>query len=638
MTRLKWVIFGFYFSVFFCLHQAEGQAINADRPISLEEAKTFFDTFFESEMPDNNIPGAVLVFVQGDSVKYRMGYGHASLEDSTLVDPKQTVFRVASISKLVTATAVLQLVESGKIGLENHINEYLDFRVGDINLAPIKVGHLLTHQSGLDERFIHWATYDQGETMPLEAYLKKYLPPQINSPGLHYDYSNHGYALLGYLVERQSGESFSNYVREYIQEPLQMFQSGFDDDLKLQTKLATGYQYKSGRYHPMPYLYYHGGPAASFLSTGEDMAHFMIAQLNHGVFANSRILKDSTVALMHEQHFTNHPSQPGTALGFWSSKENGISTLEHAGDTPGFSSLFFMLPGERLGFFVSLTNNSFAFREKLVRHFMNHFYPAERQDSERPEVLENYSLNRFIGRYTGPFYADQSIEKLPKLFVQFSIKQTGSQLKLTYPVGLSEPTFWEPIDDLVFSEVGGADYLAFETNTQGEVTKMFISPSRYPPFTLEKISPLQYANAQLGMLALFMILFLMVFILSWTPVFRRIPKQYPAKYYSLTGIIWKLNRWTSLLNVICVLGVLQIIATVYTVFATSKSIVMWLHVLLAIPYIHILATLLTLYWTIFTLKSKSTPRSYKMFQIGYTILSILYLFFLDYWNFLGFKI
>jgi len=610
---------------------ATSDHVKNNSPITAGTAATFFDEFFNAEMPANQIPGAVLAVVQGDSILYAQGYGVTDLEQAQAMDPHRTVIRAASISKLITAAAVLQLVEDGKLRLEDHVNDYLDFDVGDPKLAPIKVIHLLTHRAGLDERFIQWAHHQKKSQQPLGRYLKKRMPPQVHGAGQNYEYSNHGYALLGYLVERISGLPFCDYVKTHVFAPLNMTHSDFCDDPELMTELACGYQYRDGTYHQLPYLYYNGGPAASLLTSASDMARFMMAQLNAGSVQSKQLFEPGTVKRMQREVYTNHPMQGGAALAFWSSRENGLRSLEHVGDTPGFSSLFFMLPQQKLGFFLSLTANSFAFRQKLVTAFMDQFFPF---DPPENHIEQHIETKRFIGNYAGPFFAQRSIEKLPQLLVQFAVTASGKELILDYPVDLSPPQHWQTFSDTVFKRVDGDRYLVFEQDSQGDVRQMFIEPGRYPPFTLSKLSFWQTARVQLFFFGFFVLWFISVFAVSWLPKVKKwlVPAGDNSKW---AGLIWRLNRWTSLLNVICLRGVFLVIAQVYTSFSTFDSQLMALYLLLTIPLIHLLTTAFNL-WVTFTVKSDSLTQ--KSYQLVLTVIFVLFCGFLHYWNFIGYKI
>ena len=159
------------------------------------------------------------------------------------MDPEKTVFRVASISKTITATAIMQLVDERRIDL----NDALETNFQTIHLentfsVPITVRHLLTHTGGFDERTIGTKSPIESEIPPRGDYLAHRMPPVVRPPGDVFCYSNHGYALAGYLVEEVSRVPFSQYVQENILRPLSMSQSGFGPDERLLSEMAAGYK------------------------------------------------------------------------------------------------------------------------------------------------------------------------------------------------------------------------------------------------------------------------------------------------------------------------------------------------------------------------------------------------------------
>ncbi len=210
---------------------AESPPSSSARPAGPQdpaELAVFLDGLLGGLMAERHIPGAVALVVKDGTVFFAKGYGFADLETRRPVNPEATLFRVASVSKLFTATAVMQLVEQGKLDLHVDVNQYLEsFSLKAGFGKPVTLANLLTHTGGFDDAFLGSAQPLEWEPIPLGKYLSIHMPPRVMPPGDLISYSNHGLALAGYLVERASGQPFAEYVKEHILQPLGMQRSGF---------------------------------------------------------------------------------------------------------------------------------------------------------------------------------------------------------------------------------------------------------------------------------------------------------------------------------------------------------------------------------------------------------------------------
>jgi len=164
-------------------------------PGNLRELETFLDNFFSKRMKELHVPGAAFVLVREGKIYFAKGYGFADRQHRRVVDPERTLFRVASVSKLFTATAVMQLAERGRLHLHEDVNRYLKgFQLESNYPAPVTLANLLTHTGGFDERFVGIAARHASEALPLGFYLAARMPPRVLPPGDLISYSNHGMA------------------------------------------------------------------------------------------------------------------------------------------------------------------------------------------------------------------------------------------------------------------------------------------------------------------------------------------------------------------------------------------------------------------------------------------------------------
>jgi CubicO group peptidase (beta-lactamase class C family) len=175
-------------------------------PADPAELEAFLDHLFARQMAEHHIAGAAVSVVKDGKLFFAKGYGYADLEEGVPIDPEKTVFRIGSVGKLFTWTAVMQLVEQGKLDLDADINSYLDFRIPDTYPQPITLKHLLTHTSGFEDRWFGSAVSDANDLAPARDWLVSHLWARVNPPGIYARYSNYNAVLAGYIVARVAGQ------------------------------------------------------------------------------------------------------------------------------------------------------------------------------------------------------------------------------------------------------------------------------------------------------------------------------------------------------------------------------------------------------------------------------------------------
>ncbi len=388
-------------------------------PVGLE---AFLDGFITGQMKEHNIIGATLALVQDGEIILLKGYGYSDRESRAPVDPVKTIFRPGSTTKLITWTAVMQLVEQGILDLDTDINDYLDFEIpaylhGSGSRAaaePITLRHLMTHTPGFEDSGQGLFVLSAEDMVSLEEYLKNSIPARVYPPGQVMAYSNYGTALAGYIVELASGLAFDEYAEKNIFDPLGMRNSTFRQPLpdRLAPAMAGAFKFFEGEYYRGSFEYISALPAGSMSSTAEDMARFMIVHLQYGRFDNTRILKEATAREMQRQQFTHHPRQDGMTLGFIEQTINGRRTIGHGGNTFLFATGCWLLPEENVGLFVSYSGGTGLERELLIKVFMDRYYPGPAETDLTPPPG---SIERSMA-FTGPYQPNRanfsSVEKL----------------------------------------------------------------------------------------------------------------------------------------------------------------------------------------------------------------------------------
>jgi CubicO group peptidase (beta-lactamase class C family) len=409
------------FALLFAVAANPALAAPDDNPAELE---AFVDGFIASQMKEGNIVGVTLSIVQNGEIILLKGYGYADRDSRTPVDPAKTLFRPGSTSKLFTWTAIMQLVEEGKLDLDTDVQEYLDFQLPERLIGrksdlpePITLRHLLTHTAGFEDRGSGLFVLSVEEMTSLEDFLKNCIPARVFPPGTVIAYSNYGTALAGYIVERLSGLPFAEYIEQHIFSPLDMQNSTFRQPLPdpIAANMAKAYKFFNGEYHQGSFEYISALPAGSMSSTAEDMAKFMIAHLQYGRFGEIRILLEATALKMQSRLFSHHPVQDGMAYGFIEQTINGRRLINHGGNTFLFATGCWLLPEENFGLFISYNGGNGLEREALIKAVMNRYYPAPIQKDLLPPPGSYERTLALTGEYHPNRANFTTVEKLLKL-------------------------------------------------------------------------------------------------------------------------------------------------------------------------------------------------------------------------------
>jgi CubicO group peptidase (beta-lactamase class C family) len=334
--------------------------------VAADAYSNFVDPLVMSEIRKANAPGAVVSIVQGGQLVYAMGYGVQDLASGAAIDAQRSLFRVASISKLFTATAVMQLVEQGELDLHADVNTYLkDVQIPATFGKPITLTHLLTHTSGFDpDQDPNDLTADANTVLPLGTFLARRMPDRIHPPGTVFNYCNYCLALAGYVVQQESGLPFETYIDQHILAPLGMTRSSFRQPppADLINDVAMGYLPVQGKLVAQTDVYFDDAPDGSLVATAPDMAQFMIAILQDGRLGSQRILRADSVRTMERQHFDAGDGEHRVGLVFFLDSANasasGHDTVSHSGTVPGIQSLLTLVPDAGFGVFVSWTNGN----------------------------------------------------------------------------------------------------------------------------------------------------------------------------------------------------------------------------------------------------------------------------------------
>ena len=326
------------------------------KPLPGQSSYAAIDAYLAGEMHRLKMPGAFLAVVEGNQITHRRGFGRS--HPGGAAPTPQTPFFIGSLTKSVTAMAVVQLVEAGKVDLDTPVQHYLPwFRVADPQASSqITVRHLLNQTSSLPESCgeVGLADFSNGADAT-ERQARALASVDLKYPvGSICEYCNMNYNLLGLIIEAASGKAYADYVHEHIFTPLNMSHSYSSPVEARQNGLAMGHRYWFGVPFPAPNLPTpHGSlPSGQLISTGEDMAHYLIAQLNDGRFEDIQIL--SPVGLDELHHGVREYRKMGVsagkyAMGWFVGTIGQTKILWHSGTNADFGAYMAILPEQKKG-------------------------------------------------------------------------------------------------------------------------------------------------------------------------------------------------------------------------------------------------------------------------------------------------
>ena len=610
---------------------------------SKQDLETFFDGVMAAHLKYKPLAGATLSVVKDGKVLLVKGYGYADLDKRIPVDGEKSLFRPGSTSKLFTWTAVMQLVEQGKLDLDADVNTYIpNFKLPEAFGKPITLRNVMTHTAGLEDGALGYLfAKDAEHLVPLGESLAAHIPARVRPPttdfggdGTNSSYSNWATALAGHIVASVSGMAFDDYIRANIFEPLGMSSSTFAEPLpaELASRMAVGYQFKEGKLKAHDFEYVHNfGPAGSLTSSAPDMARFMIAHLNDGELDGKRILKAETAQLMHSRQFQASPYLNGSGLGFYETYVNGRRVVGHGGDTIAFHTDLLLLPEEELGIFVSYNSSNeyapYIARRDLVRAFMDRYYPATVPQLKAPEDFKARAA-RYAGTYDGN---RASYTKFERVFGLASagtrVAPTADNKLLITDLLLPGASYWVEVAPNVFREEDGEQMLAFVEDGQGRITHLV------NPFTFIGSYKLPWYGTP--MLHWFVLGFgLLCFVVAIVSALR----HWKADRAAPAGAR-RARRLAALLGVLYFAFLGTLVATLAAgidalIYEVPKSI----YLALTFPLLAIPVTLGVAYLALQAWRGGWWTRYGRIQYTVIAVMALAFLWSLNYWNLIGYRI
>lgn len=455
----------------------EDGGVPPTKPIEFE---AFLNRLFTAEMSLLGIPGSSFILVKDSDVFFSKGWGFANIEEARMIDPITTLFPMHSVADLLVATAVMQLVDQGKLALDDDAGKHL----GGIELDPppdttLTIRNLLAGTSGLssDRRGIH-------------GYLRygihnEYTDPEIprpaitTPPGESFSHSGYGYYLLTRVVESVSGVPLRKYVSENIFEPLGMKSS----TLFLQTSqlgnLASGYTHSGGSFGRTSRIAFSNPETLSPIATSYDIARFMICLVNGGRLNGVELLSPEGTHTLLERQFSFRPGLPGSAMALTEHHENGERVLFVTSGVLGFYNAMYLFPDRGMGIFIAYNRFEPVFASHVLTAFLDRYYPHDTMQSvDFRATADTPDLGSFSGRYRFSNISEEPLSRMGTFLNEIRIKAVPPQsLELRYPFNIRPPVTLYRTGARTFIDPSGGLSVAFAQGSAGSVDRLYIGTS-----------------------------------------------------------------------------------------------------------------------------------------------------------------
>jgi CubicO group peptidase (beta-lactamase class C family) len=573
--------------------------------LTAADIEAFLDGIVPLQLDREDIAGATVAVVKDGKQLFTKGYGYADVKRKKSVTA-ETLFRPGSVSKLFTWTAVMQLVEQGKLDLSKDVNEYLDFKIPEAFGQPISLKNILTHTAGFEEQLKDLFIADK-RSPNLGNHLKTHIPKRIFAPGTTPAYSNYATALAGYVVERVSGQPFNDYIQQNIFKPLGMTHSTFAQPLppELTPLMSNGYGLASEE--PKAFETVGAFPAGSLTSSAADMSKFMLAHLQEGRLGAAQILKPETTRLMHSRAFGLDPAANAMAYGFWEESRNGQRIIGHGGDTTYFHSDLYLLTDAGVGFFVSYNSvgrGGTDPRTILWDAFLNRYFPAPPVNSPTLDSAKN-DANAVSGNYIISRRSESLLKSLA-LLAEATVSANEDDTISVSLLGLvndanGKPKRWREVAPMTFRDINGQDSVIFKPDPNGRM--QIILP--FPIMVFQRVGLWENSRIILpvaGLSLLTMLLTLPLEFVAW--LVRRHYRQ-PLKLTTLERRLRWAVRIVFALNLFFIVTLFSFLLfglKQLELFSDSSNIWIWLIQSIGVP--GAVGSIVVFYNAIYTWKSK----------------------------------
>jgi len=428
-------------------------------------------------MAERGLPGMSIGIVHDQELIWARGFGFSDNEKKSPATAK-TIYRMASNTKLFTATAIMQLRDRGKLQLDDPVVKHLPwfrFRNRHPDAPTVTIRHLLTHTSGLprEAAFPYWTDYQ----FPTREQIVQTLSSQesVFPPETQWKYSNLALTLAGEIVAAVSGESYAAYIHKHILDPVGMTSTSVILPQEHKIRLATGYgrRMPDGTRKIMPFSDIKGlTPAGNLSSTVEDFARFVSLQFRDGKAGGNQILKGSTLREMHRVHWLQPDWKRGWGLGFHVWRQGERVLIGHGGSLPGYRTQTTLSPEEKIAVMV-MTNADDGDPAHYVNQALELVAPAIVKAAAPPAKVKRADTlwEKYAGKYRSVSGVESQVLILNGELVLFSPTTLDPKGSLAKLVPETEHTFRLSGED---GYMALGEPVRFEFGPDGKIARMKI--------------------------------------------------------------------------------------------------------------------------------------------------------------------
>lgn len=585
--------------------------------IPISELEVFVDGYMENYIGITSA-GAGIVIMKNGEVVLSKGYGYSDIENKIKINPNKTIFEWASVSKTITWAAVMQMVEQGKIDLNEDIRTYLptNFLTKLKYDEPITMLHLMHHNAGFEEWNFDLGYQDPTQLNTLEKGLKIAEPTQVYRPGEVVAYSNFSTALAGYIVERVSGQAFDEYVDENIFTPLGMntaeYNTANNSDKAKGYALVASEQFQE--YRPFYMSLY---PAGGINGTTEDLAKFAATLLSDENSSPLLFKNPETLRTFLSPSYTVPNGMIGNAHGFWEYKGN-YRGITHAGNTDSFSSNLHVVPEENFAVVITANqagdmNTTFGLTEALVGDKSDLVKSKELTDVD---VLEGLYITarREHSSFINLYYYLMLLHVKPLSENEIEVNLAG--MKSNYVQ--TGPNLYEMTDGhdifLAMKE------LYFHVD-DGVVTRISVSMNDFLPLAPDRSIPILITHAIL------FILCSLYFLITPFVIFIKCVRNRKKKVFTN-----KSTKWNALLNLSGFVILSNIISLIVRMLSNASRPYSNVTIHFIINYIFTGVIAVSITMLILSWKKEDLSKTQKVFYVISIIQALILVFMLVHWQ------